>query len=107
MINTVFTRMDAYQRFGTNSYPLDLRKVEARLANTAFDKSLKKREESKEDIKNVPSTQPIQAAFSPLDLYVHSIVRNMVDNVCLYEARIAEIKRLHMTEEADTARSDT
>jgi hypothetical protein len=31
----------------------------------------------------------------------------MVDNVCLYEARIAEIKRLHMTEEADTARSDT
>lgn len=108
MINTVFTRMDAYQRFGTNSYPLDLRKVEARLTNAVFEKSLtKKREESKEEIKSLTSSQPLQAAFNPLDLYVHSIVRNMVDNVCLYEARVAEIKRLHMTEDADTARSDT
>lgn len=106
MINTVFTRMDAYQRFGTNSYPLDLRKVDSRLTN-AFEKSLtKKREESKEEIKNLGSNQPLQASFNPLDLYVHSIVRNMVDNVCLYEARIAEIKRLHSTEDADTARSD-
>jgi hypothetical protein len=30
----------------------------------------------------------MEVAFAPLDLYLHGIVRNMVDNVCLYEARV-------------------
>ncbi len=50
MINTVFARMDAYQRQGTNTSFLDLRKVETKL-NATLEKSLtKKSEESKERI---------------------------------------------------------
>jgi len=51
MINTVFSRMDAYQRHGTNQHPLDLHKVESRLASSSLEKSLtKKNEESKDDV---------------------------------------------------------
>ncbi len=51
MINTVFSRMDTYQRHGTNANMLDLKKVESRLtANNTLDKSLsKKNEEVKDD----------------------------------------------------------
>lgn len=51
MINTVFGRMDAFYKHGTNQNPLDLRKVEARLTNATLEKSLtKKNEESKDDV---------------------------------------------------------
>jgi hypothetical protein len=30
----------------------------------------------------------------------------MVDNVCLYEARVAEITKLHISGQEDTARDD-
>lgn len=33
--------------------------------------------------------------FHALDQYVHSLVTNIVDNVCLYEARVTEVTRLH------------
>jgi hypothetical protein len=41
-----------------------------------------------------------------MDLYLHSIVRNMVDNVQLYEARVDMVKAQHASEEVQTARSD-
>lgn len=34
-------------------------------------------------------------SFNALDLYVHGLVTNIVDNVCLYEARVSEVTRLH------------
>lgn len=58
MINTVFSRMDTYQRHGTNANMLDLKKVESRLtANNTLDKSLfKKNEEVKDDASQASST---------------------------------------------------
>jgi len=41
-----------------------------------------------------------------MDLYLHSVVRNMVDNVQLYESRVEMIKTQHASEEVQTARSD-
>ena len=41
-----------------------------------------------------------------MDLYLHGLVRNMVDNVALYEAKVNETKRLHNSEDVQTARSD-
>jgi len=96
MINTVFARMDAYQRQGTNTSFLDLRKVETKL-NATLEKSLtKKSEESKERISETSqgrSSQPVEVAFEPLDLYIKAITTNVVDNVCLYEARCEEITK--------------
>jgi hypothetical protein len=108
MINTVFQRMDAYQKHGTNSSNLDLRRVEARLSQASLERSLtKKIEESKDDVSyQGRASQPVEVAFQPLDLYVHSLVRNMVDNVCLYEARVAEITKLHISGQEDTVRED-
>jgi len=48
--------MDAYQKHGTNSAHLDLRKIESRLSAQALEKSLtKKTEESKDDTPSRPS----------------------------------------------------
>lgn len=101
--------MDAYQKHGTNSSNLDLRRVEARLSQASNERSLtKKNEESKDDVTSSQgrASLPVEVAFQPLDLYVHSIVRNMVDNVCLYEARVAEITKLHNSGLEDTAKED-
>ena len=52
------------------------------------------------------SSRPKEVAFKGIDLYLHSLVRNMVDNVCLHEARVEEIKKIHQSDEAQTARSE-
>jgi hypothetical protein len=97
MINTVFQRMDAYQRHGTNSSYLDLKKVESKM-NATLEKSLTKKnaEESKDSVSNNSQgrpSQPVEVAFEPLQLYVKSVLTNIVDNVCLYEARRKEIEK--------------
>lgn len=75
MINAVFNRLDTFQRFGTNSANIDMRKIESRASEPKLEKTLtKKNEESKDDHKQTVS-------FQPLDLYIHSVVRNLVDNV--------------------------
>jgi len=43
--------------------------------------------------------------FQAVDQYVHAVVANMVDNVCLYEARIDEIKQRYKEEESTTPSS--
>jgi hypothetical protein len=72
----------------------------------------KKNEESKDDQgrdsepQKSRSSATQEVAFQPMDLYLHSIVRNMVDKVSLYEAKVEETKRLHNSEDVQTARSD-
>lgn len=68
MINTVFARMDAYQRHSLHPH-LDLKQLE-RLSQS------RPSEESKDDM-------PVEVVFNPLDVYLHGLVRNLVDYVCL------------------------
>ncbi len=82
--------MDAYQRHSLHPH-LDLRQLE-RLSVS------KPSEESKDEI-------PVEVVFNPLDVYLHGLVRNLVDYVCLNQARQNEIKRLHNSEDLGTARS--
>ena len=40
-----------------------------------------------------------------MDLYLHGIVRNMVDNVCLYEARVEQAQKFITEEDAEAMKS--
>ena len=47
----------------------------------------------------------MEVAFAPLDLYLHGIVRNMVDNVCLYEARVEQAQKFITEEDAEAMKT--
>jgi hypothetical protein len=47
---------------------------------------------------------PADVTFTPLDQYVFSIVQNIVDNVCLHDARVKAVIERH--NEMDAAQDE-
>lgn len=54
---------------------------------------------------SLSSTQNVSVAFSATDQYVFQVVQNLIDDVCLFDARVASVTDKYMSQINDLENS--
>jgi hypothetical protein len=112
MINIVFSKMEAYSgNFGISLNKLQTRRSTTQRSVEDGEQSMSMRsgtqvtdapEEEKFSLPqftegSLSSTQNVSVAFSATDQYVFQVVQNMIDDVCLFDARVASVTDKYMS----------
>ena len=87
MINVVFSKMEAY----SSSHGIELSKLRKVSSESSS------RQKTEEDSK-ISEQENIIVNFKALDQYVYVVTQNMVDDVCLHDARVKAVEYKYSAE---------
>lgn len=121
MINIVFSKMEAYSgNFGISLNKLQARRSTTQRSGEDAEQSMSMRsgtqvtdaaqEEEKFSLPqftegSLSLTQNVSVAFSATDQYVFQVVQNLIDDVCLFDARVASVTDKYMSQINDLENS--